>query len=215
MPLPNRLNSVLTGEFKHGLIGSMCAYPGECCFFTFCAPCAIWQQRKRIMHVAGEPYLCCAGLCCFRTACCPKCCLYIETLACPCLAHASNRFLVQTRFNKKNSTLENILRPFNCFIDVINCTTSLYCWMAYPSSLCPYATDHPDAKLCSTETAQLCKATCCIPVCTHCQNVEAISEAEEAVFKGPPRAIVDAIPEHFSRVESNLAKAPAQEPLLQ
>ena len=54
---------------------------------------------------------------------------------------------------------------------------------------CFDSTDPREKSLCSAGTEQLCKATSCIPVSTHCQSAEAICEAEEGVIKGPPKAI--------------------------
>ena len=197
MPLPNDIERHLTGEFKSGCCGSMTDNCMSCCFFMFCTTCAIHHQRRQILDITGEPYVCCVG----TWPCCgcdkPRSgrgCLFLETFCFPNLALAGNRFLVQTRFNKRNAWMDNCCLPANC---CVSCEFLLF-------KLCCCG--------CTKEQENLVKSATCICFCTHCQNAGAIHEFKsgQLQYQGPPAGVVNELPNHFTKVGRGPAPAPIQ-----
>ena len=199
MPLPGAINRHLTGEFASGLCGSACSDCYSCLYFCYCGPCAVYTQRQRILEITGEPYIMCGGLwpCCGFQHPAPKACLAVEVVCCIGHAVAANRFLVQTRFNKKNTGCEDCLRIFNI---CVSCDFFLL-------RLCG---------LCSKEEEMLVKASICIPVCAHCQNDDVISQmAKNRSYIAPKQEVIGELPKHFERAGIRVEAAPVQQPLLQ
>jgi hypothetical protein len=156
--------------------------------------CAIHGQRRDLLAATGEPYVMCAGTfpCCGFDKPCPECCLWTEACCCAGNAMAGNRFMTQTRFNLKNSGCDSCLR-------VCHICTSIECCVA---RICCD---------CSKETENLCKAGSCVCPCTHCQNaVEINQRRKKGQYKGPPAAMVDALPEHFDIRGISHVSAPVQ-----
>lgn len=196
MPLTTDVEQHLTGHFNHGPISSVCANPGACCFFYCCTPCSIHAQRKDILAITGEPYVCCGGTwpCCgFDKPRSSSACLIAEVCCMPGMALAANHFLVQTRFNKRNSSLDNCCKIGNVCVTCDFCILRLCC-------------------NCSKEAENLVKGATCICPCAHCQNADAISEFKSGKieYRGPPAALINELPNHFTTVGRGPAVAPVQ-----
>jgi hypothetical protein len=131
------LKKDLTGEWEVGLMETPMKYPMICCpvFVTFpCCGAAFFacQQRKKILELTGEPYICCGnGLCgFFKTEKNPKDAemdMLIESCCCTLMAVQTNRFYIQTRFNKKDTEcderlmcIEECLWTFACVLRLLN-----------------------------------------------------------------------------------------------
>lgn len=61
--LPNEIERHITIDFSKGQIAAIVTNPLDCCFFYCCAPCAVYSQRRDLLELTGEPYVCCAGTC--------------------------------------------------------------------------------------------------------------------------------------------------------
>eukprot|EP00397_Hematodinium_sp_SG-2012_P050585 GEMP01058862.1.p1 GENE.GEMP01058862.1~~GEMP01058862.1.p1 ORF type:complete len:232 (+),score=38.90 GEMP01058862.1:259-954(+) len=132
MPVPEEINDALGGEFGIPMQETPCREPICCCIGCWCPCCASYYQREQLLEITGEEYVCCAGSC----GCCgldkpmPKVpCLCLETCCCTWMAITSNRFMVQTRFGKRNTPCDECIIMFavccsccvtiaSCFIDV-------------------------------------------------------------------------------------------------
>lgn len=199
MPLPQDIERHLTGSFTHGSLGSICASPAQCCFFWFCAPCAVYGQRRRILAVTKEPYVCCAGVwpwCGFNEQK-DEACLIPEVICCSGCAMAGNRFMVQTRFNKKNSGMDNVLKVFHSCVG---------CAFSIGRNCVP----------CTVEQENICKATCCVCPVTFCQNAaEMDSMLEQGVmYHSPPVGVISELPVHFKAAGFQVTKAPVQQQMV-
>ena len=182
MPLPTDLNRHLTGEFAHDQCSSLCQHPASCCIY-FCFPsCAIYDQRSQILRITGEPYVCCGGAWPFCGCDQPRAskCLVCESFCCGGMALAANRFLVQTRFNKKNTTMDKLFSVFHICIS-LDCVVGRVC--------CE----------CSKERENLCKSVQCACATSHCQIAAELEAMKKAgyVYTGPKSGIRDELPVHF------------------
>ena len=197
MPVTNDLNRHLNGEFEKECCSAMCDVIPTCCFFYVCAPCAIYAQREELLELSGEPYVMCAGTwpCCGFEQPCPSGCLAVESLCCAARAIPSNRFMTQTRLNLRNS-------------DADGCLT---CCHVFPGMVVSVARMFTN---CSKEQEELIKSGCVSWVCTHCENQVEIGnfKRNRGGLAVPPASLIEALPEHFARVQRMVAKAPDQMP---
>lgn len=117
-------------------------------------------------------------------------------------AIAANRFYVQTRFNKRNTGLDDCLRIFHCCIHI-----------EFAICLKPICG-------CTREQESLCKAGAVPCICHHCQNaieiegMEFPSRGDPLIgggYKVPPTAVIEELPDHFANVGIRLAVAPIQQ----
>ena len=195
MPIPADLDAHLTGEFKTGMIGSLCADPATCCFAYCCMPCALYSQRKELLDLTGEPYVMCAGTwpCCGFEKPCPDNLLCVEACCLAGGAMSGNRFMVHSRLNIKNTSIENLLQVFNL------CVTCQF----FLLRLC---------LPCTKEQEDLVKSSCCGCPCMHCQNSVEIDAFRRAgkPYGGPPDALMAALPKHFATIGRTPAAAPTQ-----
>lgn len=195
MPLPKEVDKRLTGSFTHGSLASACLSPLSCCAFCLCEPCALFSQRRRILRITGEPYVMFAGTwpCCGFEQPAPDCCLVCEVCMFPSCALAGNRFMVQTRFDKKNTAIDN-------------CCTVCQCCVGLEFSCLRVCCE------CSEERENLVKSHVCVLPAAHCQNAFEIREYElgRRTYTAPPQAMIDMFPEHFKQAEVKMAAAPVQ-----
>lgn len=192
MVLAKDLDDVLTGQFNDGACSSVCCKL-DCCLYCLCPALAICYQRKRILNITGEPYICCGGtfpFCGFDKPC-NEVCLIGEVLCCSLSASAANRFYVQTRFNKKNTGCDDCLRIFHCCL-TIECAIARCC--------CNVA----------KEKEYLCKAGAVTHPCGHCQQEQELKSIQRTPYTAPPVAVIGLLPKHFSNAGIQLAEAPRQ-----
>lgn len=197
MVLPEDIERHITNDFSHGTVASIVSNPGHCCFFWCCAPCAIYAQRQEMLQMTGEPYVCCAGVCpClgFEKPVEERAWLIAEVCCCPGFALAGNRFMVQTRLNRRNSKLDSCLKIFN---EVVTCEFAIL-------RLCFD---------CSKERENIVKGACCVCSVTHCQNAAEISDFKNGKFayQPPSPGLVAELPVHFTSAgRPKEANAPVQ-----
>ena len=205
MPLPKAIDRHLTGEFHEGLCSSLFSNCGECCFYWCCGPCAVYSQRQRLLKLTKEPYVCCAGLFPFGGCDKPRSdgWLFAEAWCCGGAAQAGNRFMVQTRLNRKNTGVDDCLRCTHCCLHI------------------EFAVCFKPICGCTKEQESLCKAGACALPCYHCQNGVEIEMMEKALFSGnallggssivPPPGVIEELPNHFAHIGLYVAQAPPQQ----
>jgi hypothetical protein len=195
MPLPSEIERHLTGEFSHGCCMSMARNFGSCLCFVCFEPCALSAQRRAILDVTGEPYVCCGGTwpCCGFDKPRSRMCLALEVCFCPSMALGANRFLVQTRLNKRNAWIDDVCKVGNL------CVSCEFCLLKWCCG-------------CTNEQKNLVKAATCIMPCAHCQNADALSEFRSGAieYKGPPEGLYNELPKHFSKLGKVPIPAPVQ-----
>lgn len=198
MPLPKEINELVTGEFSHGAITSICHAPFNCIWFSIFPVCATFSQRRRIQHITKEPYICCGGLwpCCGFNKPMPDSFLLVETCMCPNATLAANRFLMQTRFNKRNSGADKVLGPLCHPCVGLQCKVARICYDF------------------TAEQEQMAKSIICVCPLSHCQVGAELNviEAGGRTYKGPSAALVNALPVHFANC-GVLAGVPAAAPV--
>ena len=197
MPLPSDIERHLTGEFNEGCCGSICGNLYSCCYFSLCPHCALHSQRSQILDITGEPYVCCGGTwpCCGCDKPKSKSCLCLEVCLFPNMALGANRFLVQTRFNKRNAWMDNCCKIGNLCVSCEFCLLNTVCCCG-----------------CTDEQKNLVKSATCICACTHCQNAGAIHDVKtgKVRYQAPPAGVVGELPQHFSNIGRGPAPAPIQ-----
>lgn len=196
MPIPADIDAQLTGEFKKGMIAATISDPAGCLFFYCCGPCSVYDQRRTLLSLTGEPYVMCAGTCpClgFEQPC-PESLLMVESCCLMGNAMGGNRWMTHSRLNVKNTGLENFCQIFNFCVSCEFCIMRLCCD-------------------CSKEREDLVKAACCGCACMHCQNAAEIDAFRKSgkAYPGPPAGLVTALPNHFATVGvTTAAVAPVQ-----
>jgi len=116
MPIQQEIVGSLTGEWQTGLFEAPAKAPlpfalGCCC------PCFYaGQQRLQILDLVGEHYVCCAGLCPCGPLAQPqdRNCAYAESCCCTGLAISGNRYILQTRLDRKNTPADDCLLWTTC-----------------------------------------------------------------------------------------------------
>jgi hypothetical protein len=197
MVLPETIERHLKEDFDKGAIESIATDPMQCVFYCCCQPCAVYAQRQDMLQITGEPYVCCAGVfpCLgFEKPVTERAWLMAEACCCLGCAQAGNRFMVQTRLNRRNSKLDHLLKIFN---EVVSCEFMLL-------RLCTE---------CSNEREDICKGACCVCPCTHCQNAVVISEYKNGkkTYETPSNDLIEELPVHFTSAGlRKAAEAPVQ-----
>mmetsp|Transcript_72525 Transcript_72525/g.208155 ORF Transcript_72525/g.208155 Transcript_72525/m.208155 type:complete len:224 (+) Transcript_72525:86-757(+) len=113
MVLTKYLSEALEGQWQVGMLNAPSSAPATCCYALWCIPCVTYNQRLELLDITQEKYMCCAGLCnccCFGSPCdshFPWLCL--EVCCCSSQAIVANRFMLQTRFDRKNDACDNCL----------------------------------------------------------------------------------------------------------
>ena len=110
--------------------------------------------------------------------------MYLECLFCCPHMISANRFLVQTRFNKRNSGCWDFCGK---------------CGHVFPAIACEVA------RLCSDvprEREELAMAASCCCPCNYCQNAIELDiiESKKKKYTGPPQAMILALPQHFANI---------------
>lgn len=107
--------------------------PGKCLFGGFCAPCATYMLRKRLLGGTLQDYKCCQGY--MALGCCtpgemgeksaPELCLCLESCCCLGCAVSANRFMLMDRYNIISDPCDNRIIVFNNFVQLLSCIISL------------------------------------------------------------------------------------------
>ena len=131
MPVKNvEIGKQLTGNWRIGLFSTCFAEPSTFCFSCICTPCKAYTQRKELLQITREPYVCAGGM--FPCGPCAKPCnqnwLFVEACCCPQFAVTGNRFIIQTRFDRRNTYCDDFIILFTaiaaCFAVCFSVLTS-------------------------------------------------------------------------------------------
>merc|ERR1712232_722647 len=117
-----------------GMLQTPCDSPSAFCYGLSCPCCFVYQQRKELLDITQEPYVCCAGLggCgpCTRPCGSRNPWLCLEAFCCTNNAILGNRFMMQTRFNIQNdpcdARLIKLVACLNCFACCVSCCAQIF-----------------------------------------------------------------------------------------
>jgi hypothetical protein len=135
MPIKQEVSNNFTGEWQIGLFETPCNAPINFCMGCCCCCCMAGKQRGELLDILGEPYVCCGGLC----PCGPlgqpqdRNCMWLEAFCCTSWAISGNRFLVQTRFDRKNTACDDCILWTVCIISWVVCI--LQCFIDVPDEI--------------------------------------------------------------------------------
>jgi len=181
MPLNQKVNNVIENDFMVRLERAPFKEPVAFCFACFCVPCAAYHQREVLLELVGEEYLCCGGVFPVGPLRNPQPkfpCLLLESVFCPWMAISANRYIVQTRFGRRNGRFDDAIVTFAAlFCNVVNI-------------LCVLANFEMPEELAATAYGLVL----CAMGCMHAQNVHEIKKIIENGYEKPPRRIVLALP---------------------
>ena len=104
----------LTENWQIGLFNTACYNPKTCLYSCFCPSCKAYSQRKELLELTREPYVFAGGMCASSCCCgCNKPCnqmwLCCEAICCVPFAISGNRFIIQTRFNRRNTMFDTFI----------------------------------------------------------------------------------------------------------
>ena len=123
MPTDKSIADSLTGTWQVPLCRTCVTAPGLFCKNFWCPCCVAYSHRKQLLALTNEPYVCCAGMigcgpC--KKPCNPRC-LFLAVCCCMQFAIAGNRFMIQTRFDKRNTPCDSFILWCTAVIACINC----------------------------------------------------------------------------------------------
>jgi len=151
--MKGNVNKVLTGIWKVGMCESPAKEPIICCYGFFCPCCFAYGQRKKLLSITNEPYVCCAGQC---PCCCTQKCdsdmpwLCLEMCCCTNMAILGNRFMLQTRFNIQNDPCDDTILGIVAVINLL----------AFIISICDGDSDMSDAGDCCADCVNTAVCAC-------------------------------------------------------
>lgn len=181
MPTREEILDSATGTWQLELFEAPCRDP-EGFARGCCCPCVVASvQRRDLLRIIGEPYLCFGGL----FSCGPlgqprdENCVWLEACVCPGCAVAGTRFLVQTRLNKANTRCDDCVSSLKDYVRPV--LRSPWC--------CRCAPDVLD----ELENA-LDIVACAVHGCMLAQHDEEIRRAREVGYELPPMGIIAALP---------------------
>jgi len=188
MPVEEGINNVLGGEFEVPMMETPCKEPVQFCFGCFCPMCAAYWQREQLLEVTGEEYFCCGGACPYCGLNQPQSkvpCLCLESFCCTWLAISANRYMVQTRFGKRNT-------PFDSFIITL---TVFFSWFV---AIAECFVDLP-------QEIHMAKDMLIAVVqgCMHAQNYHEIEKIKKGGYRKPESYVVQAFPPHQQMMIQN------------
>lgn len=111
------------GPWEIRMFDAPCKAPGKFCYACACPCCFLFTQRRELLEMSQEKYLCCAGLC----PCGPlgkpqdEQCLYLEVCCCPGIAVGGNRWMLQTRYLRQNDPCDDCLIIFQQALQCLAC----------------------------------------------------------------------------------------------
>jgi len=115
MPVKNiEVSKLLTQNWQIGLFSTCMTEPKTCLYSCFCTPCMAYSQRKQLLELTREPYVFAGGM--LGCSCCNKPCspwwLCVESTCCLQFAISGNRFIIQTRFDRRNTFCDDLIILF-------------------------------------------------------------------------------------------------------
>jgi len=201
MPLKPELAAYSNREWSVPLFSAPVEAPLSFAFGCFCPCCAIAKQRKDLLDLTGEPYVCCGGIA--RPCPCVDCgeeqpevpCLYLEAFCCPQIALNANRFMMHTRFGLQNTECDDWLFQATaciaCLAQGAQCIRCLReCFQIDLPGDCDDCIANNADEL--TECANC--AILSVNGCMFAQQAAEISRIQESGYGGPAREIISALP---------------------
>ena len=115
MPVKDlQVAKLLTNNWQIGLFSTCFTEPLTFLYSCFCTPCMAYTQRKDLLQMTREPYVCAGGM--FPCGPCAKPCsdkwLFVEVCCCPQFAVSGNRFMIQTRYDRRNTYCDDFIIIF-------------------------------------------------------------------------------------------------------
>mmetsp|Transcript_49224 Transcript_49224/g.123746 ORF Transcript_49224/g.123746 Transcript_49224/m.123746 type:complete len:192 (+) Transcript_49224:144-719(+) len=117
-------------HFSMDLCATCYELPASFCFNLWCSPCAVYQQRARLIGNRWEENKCCMGYygpCfdgCMRP--CPRACTAFEACCCFWCSLFGNRAAIQDRYLIQNTACEDCLFWTACICSWIRCILSVF-----------------------------------------------------------------------------------------
>eukprot|EP00746_Dinoflagellata_sp_MGD_P009222 gnl/MRDRNA2_/MRDRNA2_118649_c0_seq1.p1 gnl/MRDRNA2_/MRDRNA2_118649_c0~~gnl/MRDRNA2_/MRDRNA2_118649_c0_seq1.p1 ORF type:complete len:177 (+),score=14.09 gnl/MRDRNA2_/MRDRNA2_118649_c0_seq1:2-532(+) len=170
------------------------------------------NQRKQLMEVTGEPYICFGGM----GPGCPCCpteqevpCLCIESFCFPQIALSANRYIIQTRFGLQDTQCDECLFTLtSCLACCANCAQCLRCLrdcfgFDIPGGLDDCLIDHAD-EITQCANVVILSVSCCM----FAQQEAEIAEIRASGYNRPSEALISLLPpkqqEMIQRGHANL-----------
>lgn len=177
MPLSTAVADQCHGQWHIDLLKAPKERPYDTLFGYSCLCCAVYRQRKELLEITGEPYICFGGLCPLGPLRNPQgpSWLAIESCLCPCWSLAANRYIIQTRFNKADTLADKWLLTFTCL-----CTTLV--------GFVQYIKEVPALDNC------VCCAISAVSGCMYAQQQAEIAGIKQKGYYGPTDSIYDVLP---------------------
>mmetsp|Transcript_100000 Transcript_100000/g.173520 ORF Transcript_100000/g.173520 Transcript_100000/m.173520 type:complete len:224 (+) Transcript_100000:109-780(+) len=147
---PALVEALQGNPWQVSMMEAPCYSPSACCCASLNPCCTIYSQRKDILSITNEQYYLFGGACvgcakcpCGCCSCCGKpvsesmvpCCLGFESCCCAPTAVQINRFMIQTRFGRENTKIDN------CLISFANCLQASACICQCVACIASIATD--------------------------------------------------------------------------
>mmetsp|Transcript_22432 Transcript_22432/g.51059 ORF Transcript_22432/g.51059 Transcript_22432/m.51059 type:complete len:212 (-) Transcript_22432:120-755(-) len=192
MPIKGEMAELLEGQWQIGMFESCIKAPHWCCLGCCCPACLTCKQRFDILEVTGEPYVCCGG----TLPCGPlkeprnKYCVCLEACCCLGCAISSNRYMIQTRFDRENTCCDSCLIWSMCCVSWALCILNL-CGADVPDEC-------EDAANCFIASVQGCMLA---------QQQREVEFVREQGYDGVPQKILNALPE----LQQEMIAAPKQQ----
>jgi len=211
----------LNREWRVELFQAPVEAPASCLFGGLCVPCSAYEQRKRLLHVTGEPYVPCAGLFgrCFSEPC-DENFLCAEVACCPQMAASANRFMMQTRFGLRNTQCDDALMQATACIWC--CVNLMQCFRCLVRTAKDFGQDVGGLDECAGElpVEEMRLVADCLFVCIHgCMYAQQKVELddfegdEHRAYSGPPRGVLESVPPKMKVMMENgriVRRAPEQ-----
>jgi len=204
-------------DWRYTLVCTPFVDPICCCVGCVC-PCILaYRQRREMLNITKERYVCCAGicLCCTKpwedqqpvmcvescSCCCPYAATWatcLESCLCPHAATLGNRYMMQTRFNVRNDRCDNNL------LSVAACCNLLAdCWGACASAesgaQLKHLTDCLHVVLCS-----------CMLVQQQLQLSDIMRQTTANGYEGPKQKVMEELPPKQRSMAQSGIRSPSQ-----
>lgn len=191
MPVGGAAGEHLAGVWSHGLCQSAATAPGRCLWGCCCVGCAAHRQRKQLLAYTGEAYVCCAGHCPWGCLAEPHDArlLAAEVACCPVWALSANRYLIQTRFDRRNTKFDDVVVAtaccFACMLDVLR-----------------FCVDLPEDVECVADSL-----ACCMCGCLHAQQSIELRLITAGPYEGAAQHIISHLPAAQKEMVASAADA--------
>jgi len=169
----------MQGEWEIPMLS--CQAPCTCCVSCFCACAMAHQQRRIMLDITGEDYVCCAGacLCCDEPWSRREPFMWLEACCCLHAATLGNRYMMQTRFDIRNDSCDNFLLRLTSCCDVFaGCLEA--CISSHTANQIRHLGD------CANVTV------CCCMLAQQQVQLQAIRRAQP--YNGPPENVREMLP---------------------